>query len=350
MVGKSEKNKQLNVFKTPLIHFIDKNHELCQLADMIDWDKLEGEFKGYYANFGRPGIPIRKMVGLVVLKHLKNMSDENTVATWKENPYWQYFTGETYFQTDKPIEPSEFVHFRKRIGEEGCEKILKMSVGLFGEEAQENEIQVDTTVQEKNITFPTDTKPHKKIIEKCWTMAKAGDIQLRQSYKRTVKQLMLDQRNRNHPKRRKKAKAAARKIKTIAGRLLRDIERKLPEGTLGSYHDKLALYHKVLGQQKYTKDKIYSLHEPQVKCIAKGKEAKKYEFGNKTSIAKTRKSGIIVGALAFEENLYDGDTLPPKLNKYKGYWATHQKQQLSTGVTGEGPWPGRRRLPIQNHR
>ena len=317
MVGKSEQNKQLNMYKTPLIHFIDTSHELCQLTERIDWNKLEEEFKDFYAQLGRPSIPIRKMVGLVVLKHLKNLSDENTVATWKENPYWQYFTGEVYFQTDKPIEPSEFVHFRKRIGEKGCEKILKMSVDLFGKEAQESEIQIDTTVQEKNITFPTDTKLHKKIIEKCWTLAEMENIKLRQSYKRTIRQLMLEQRNRTHPKRKKKATAASRKIKTIAGRLVRDVERKLPEHALAFHKNKLGFYHKILEQQKDTKDKIYSLHEPDVKCIAKGKEAKKYEFGNKSSIAKTRKSGIIVGALGFKDNLYDGDTLPAQLEQIK---------------------------------
>jgi transposase, IS5 family len=174
-------------------------------------------------------------------------------------------------------------------------------------------VLIDTTVQEKNITFPTDTKLHKKIIDKCNSIAEKEGIKQRQTYKRTVKQLMIDQRFRNHPKRKKKANAAARKIKTIAGRLVRELERKLPEYQLIYYQDVIGIFNKILSQERNDKNKIYSIHEPDVKCIAKGKEAKPYEFGNKSSIVKTKNSGIIVGAMAFKENAYDGDTLEPQL-------------------------------------
>jgi len=315
MVGKTEKNPQLDIFRTPLIQFIKPDHETCILADKIDWDGVSKDFKGYYKDFGRPSVPLRRMIGLVLLKYMYNLSDESVVDRWMENPYWQYFTGEVFFQTEKPFDPSEFVHFRKRVGEKGAERLLKLSVDLFGKEAREKEVLIDTTVQEKNITFPTDTKLHKKIIDKCNTIAETEGIPLRQSYKRTAKQLMIDQRFRNHPKRKKKANAAARKIKTIAGRLVRDLERKMTDDQLAFYGRKLEIFHQVLEQQRYTKNKIYSIHEPHVKCIAKGKEAKPYEFGNKSSVVKTRKSGIIIGALAFNENLYDGDTLEPQLEQ-----------------------------------
>jgi IS5 family transposase len=126
---------------------------------------------------------------------------------------------------------------------------------------------------------------------------------------------MIDQRFREHPKRKKKANAAARKIRVIAGRVVRDLERKMTTQQLRKYDQELVLYHRVINQKQKDSNKIYSLHEPEVKCIAKGKEAKKYEFGNKVSIAKTMKSGIIVGALAFKENLYDADTLGPQLKQ-----------------------------------
>jgi len=313
MVGKSEKTPQLDIFKTPLKQFINLKHELCILADKINWESESEKFKGYYKDFGRPSIPLRRMIGLVLLKYMYNLSDESVVDRWIENPYWQYFTGEIFFQVEKPMDPSEFVHFRKRIGEKGAEDLLKLSIDLFGKEAKEKEVLIDSTVQEKNITFPTDTKLHKKIIDKCNTIAETEDIPLRQSYKRTVKQLMIDQRFRNHPKRKKKALAAARKIKTIAGRLVRDLERKMTDDQLEFYGRKLEIFHQILAQQRDTKNKIYSIHEPHVKCIAKGKEAKPYEFGNKSSLVKTRKSGIIIGALAFNENVYDGDTLEPQL-------------------------------------
>lgn len=315
MVGKTEKTPQLNFFQTPLVQFIDLKHPLCILAEKIDWKKVEEDFSIYYKNFGRPSVPIRKMVGLMILKHERNLSDERVVEMWKENPYWQYFCGETNFQTTGPFDASEFVHFRNRIGEEGAEKILKISVLLFGKEAIEDEVLVDTTVQEKNITFPTDTKLQKRIIEKVVKIANKEGIQLRQTYTRTLPQLMIEQRQRNHPKRRKKANAAARKIKTIAGRVLRDIQRKMTEAQKTQYSRDFDIFSKVLDQERHTPNKIYSLHEPHVKCIAKGKDSKQYEFGNKSSIVKTKNSGILIGAMAFEENLYDGDILPPQLDQ-----------------------------------
>lgn len=315
MVGKTEKNPQLSIFRIPLVQFIDLEHPLCILARKIDWDSVEKDFGNYYKNFGRPSIPIRKMVGLIMLKHLKNLSDESLAAGWKENPYWQYFCGEVNFQTSGPFDPSEFVHFRKRIGEEGAEKILKLTVMLFGKEAVENEVLVDTTVQEKNITFPTDTKLQKKIIHKVVKIARKEGIRLRQTYMRTLPQLMIEQRQRNHPKRKKKANAAARKIKTIAGRVVRDIENKMTLEQKSYYLKDLNLYKRVLAQKRNTPNKIYSLHEPHVRCIAKGKDAKQYEFGNKSSIVKTKTSGIIIGAMAFSENLFDGDTLPAQFEQ-----------------------------------
>jgi len=315
MVGKTEKNPQLDIFRTPLKQFINLNHELCILANKIDWERESEKFKGYYKDFGRPSVPLRRMIGLVLLKYMYNLSDEQVVDRWIENPYWQYFTGEVNFQVEKPIDPSEFVHFRKRIGETGAEELLKLSINLFAKEAKEKEVLIDTTVQEKNITFPTDTKNHKKIINKCNTIAQSEGIQLRQSYKRVIKQLMIDQRFRSHPKRKKKAIAAARKIKTIAGRIVRDIERKMDDVQLAYYGRTLEIFNQILQQEKDTKNKIYSIHEPHVKCIAKGKEHKPYEFGNKSSFVKTRKSGIIIGALAFTKNLYDGDTLEPQLEQ-----------------------------------
>jgi len=183
---------------------------------------------------------------------------------------------------------------------------------LHGKDAMEKEVTVDTTIQEKNITYPTDTKLQHKIIKSCRKIAKIEGIKLRQSYVREVKQLMIDQRFRNHPKRKKKAMAAARRIKTIAGRLVREMDRKLPDGL---YSKKLALYNRVLLQKKNDKNKIYSLHEPEVKCFNKGKEAKKFEYGNKSSIALTKNSNIVVGAIGFTENIYDGHTLEKQLNQ-----------------------------------
>jgi len=317
MVGKTESNPQLNVFRIPLVSVINMNHELVELSKRINWKSVEKDFITYYSATGRPAVPLRKMIGSMLLKQMYSLSDEAFVARWVENPYWQYFCGETYFQFEKPFDPSEFVHFRNRIGGPGAEKLLKLSISLFeAEEVNEKEVLVDTTVQEKNITFPTDTKMHKKIIEGCKKISEKENIKLRQSYKRTVSQLMIDQRFREHPRRRKKAMAAARKLKTIAGRLLREVERGLDDiDRLDAYDEQLWLYYRVLGQKRDSKDKLYSFHAPEVSCISKGKEHKKYEFGNKSGIVLTKNSGIIVGAMAFEGNPYDGHTLLPQLEQ-----------------------------------
>lgn len=317
MVGKIDKTPQLHIFKVPLLSFIREDHELCLLAKKISWDLIEKDFSEYYClDNGRPSIPIRKVVGVILLRRMFNLSDESVVDKWRENPYWQYFCGEVNFQHEPPFDPTELIKFRKRVGESGAERLLKLSIDLFDrKEIEEKFVLIDTTVQEKNITFPTDTKLQKKIIEKCRAIAAKEGIKLRQSYKRTLKQLMIDQRFREHPRRKKKANAAGRKIRTLAGRVLRDIERKLSQEQLIKYAAELYIFNLILQQKKGDKNKIYSIHEPDVKCIAKGKESKKYEFGNKSSIVKTKVSGIIVGALGFKDNPYDGHTLDPQLEQ-----------------------------------
>lgn len=317
MITKIDKTPQLEMFKIPLEHFIKENHQLVLLSKKIDWDSLEDNLSKYYCiDNGRPCIPIRAIAGILILKRMFNESDESVLERWVENPYWQYFCGEVYFQYSLPFDRTELIKFRKRIGEEGAEQILKMSIHLFPKkEIYEKEVLIDTTVQEKNITYPTDVKLQKKIIEKCRKIAKDEKIQLYQTYKRELKQLMIDQRFRSHPKRKKKALAAGRRIKVIAGRIFRGLYRKLDNEQHERHKELFDIFNQVLIQEKKGKDKIYSIHQPHVKCIAKGKEAKKYEFGNKSSIVKTKKSGIIIGAMAFTENIYDGDTLEPQLKQ-----------------------------------
>ena len=246
MVGKQDKTPQLGIFDTPLERFINLEHELCILSKKIDWDSIEEDFSFYYSEIGRPSVPIRRMIGLLLLKHIYNLSDEAIVDRWIENPYWQYFSGELVFQTDKPFDPTEFIHFRNRIGKEGAERLLKISVQLFGKEALEKEVLIDSTVQEKNITYPTDAKLHKRIIDKVNKIAKQEGIVLRQTYTRTLKQLLIDQRFHSHPKRRKKAKAALRKIKTIAGRQVRDIERQFTDNQKEKYQELFIILNKIL--------------------------------------------------------------------------------------------------------
>lgn len=315
MIGKAPDKNQKYLYDTELKGLLDPRQPLYKLADEIPWGELENTLKEFYSDKGRPAKHVRMMTALLILKQLYNLSDEKVVEQWTQNPYFQYFSGEIIFQWKIPVEPSDIPHFRKRIGEAGVEKIFQISIKIHKEDALEKEVVVDTTVQEKNITFPTDVKLQTKIIKKCIKIAKEANIELRQTYTRTLKKLIQSQRFRNHAKNYKKAYKAAKKIKTIAGRLVRELERKLPENVKYLHNNELEMFKKVLNQKKDDKDKIYSLHEPQVYCIAKGKEHKKYEFGCKVGIALTKTTGIIVGSLSFKENTYDGHTLKPILKQ-----------------------------------
>jgi len=268
---------------------------------------------------GKPAKPIRLMVALLILKYVRSVSDENLVEQWSENIYYQYFSGEQFFQPSIPCVPTELVAFRQRIGEAGMELILKESIRVNEPPDDDKPIavSVDTTVQEKNITYPTDDKLYKKIIKKCWAIADKEGIDLRQSYSRTVSKLSHTQRFKRTKNGARDARKAGKKIKIIAGRLVRELARKLPLERLGMYLPRLKLYQRVLSQKRGDSNKIYSLHEPDVKCYAKGKEHKKFEFGSKASILVDQQSGIIMGALNFSETLHDSKTLPKVLEQYE---------------------------------
>lgn len=300
-----------------LLDQLNPKHPLLLLAKQLPWGFLEQEFSPLYANIGRPAKPIRLMVGLCLLKHMENLSDEAVVRNWVQNPYYQAFCGETEFQWQLPCDPTDLIYFRKRIGADGFEKILAASIVLHGDAVLEKEVCVDTTVQEKNITFPTDAKLYRKIIVRCWRIAREHAIALSRTYAKEVKQRRLELRFGQHPRKRALACKAQRRLKTIAGRLLREIQRKLPADVLAHYAEDFALYQRVLNQKRSDKNKIYSLHEPHVYCMSKGKEHQRYEFGTKVSIMTTRDSKIILGALAFASNVYDGHTLPAVIEQIK---------------------------------
>ncbi len=267
---------QLGLF-TGLSDQLNQKHPLYQLSHKIDWSVFENAFKIYYSETkGKPSKPIRLMVSLLILKYVRNLSDESLVEQWSENIYYQYFSGEHHFQPSIPCVPTELVAFRQRIGEAGVELILKESIRVNEppDDGPAAVVSVDTTVQEKNITYPTDDKLYKKIIKKCWKIAGEEEIDLRQSYRRVVKKLSHQQRFKNTKAGARDARKANKRIKIIAGRLVRELARKLPLVRLGVYLPDLKLYQRVLSQKRDDRDKIYSLHEPDVKCYAKGKNTK----------------------------------------------------------------------------
>jgi IS5 family transposase len=320
MIGKLPDTTQGELFRPLLMEMINKDHPLALLADTIDWQYFEKEFRSLYSTVGTSSVPIRLIVGCLMLKHLYNLGDETLAKSWIENPYMQYFCGMRCFEHKFPFDPSDFCHFRKRIGETGFEKIFSYSVKLHGENSRGKSSSwhlSDTTVQENNTTFPTDAKLCKKVIDKCNKLAKSQDIKMRRSYTRESKQLLRDTYNSKHPKRVKQANKARRRLKTIANIQLRDLERKMSLIQRNSFQAKLALYKRAVNQEKNDKEKVYSLHKPFTKCIAKGKPHKPYEFGNKVGIITTGNHGrkIITAVQAFVANLFDGHTIEPLLNQ-----------------------------------
>jgi IS5 family transposase len=320
MLKKLPQNPQLEMYKTVLTNFIHPEHKLCLLAKEIDWIGLEQEFAPLYGSTGRPSVPIRTIVGLLLLKQMYNLGDETIMDRYLENPYWQHFCGEIYFQYKLPFDPSDFVHFRKRIGEKGMKKLFRQSIDLFGEEVvrkETREVRFDTTVQEKNITFPTDRKLTERAIEHCKRIAQKEGIRLKRTYTREIRNLKQELRFSRGPRNLKKLRRAQTKLHRIAWKIFYDLVNQIDPETQRSYYGKLNVIFRALTQKKDDKNKVYSIHEPEVLCIAKGKEHKPYEFGNKSSFAYTRKTGIIVGALAIEGNKYDGHTLKPQLQQVR---------------------------------
>lgn len=306
MKAKPARNDQGNFLYKDLIDQLNPSHPLLTLAAAIPWERFEQEFSGLYSQRGRPAKPIRLMVGLMILKQFENLSDERVIEAWVQNPYYQAFCGEIHFQWKPPCDHSDFTYFRRRIGEDGAHLIFEVSVGLHGDGAKEREITVDTTVQEKNITFPTDVKLLTKIIKKCRKIAADEGLGLRRSFRRELPGLL---------RQRFKSRKTIKRIRTMAGVLIRELERKLPKEALARHTESLQLFQRVHDQKRTDKDKIYSLHEPDVLCIGKGKEHKKYEFGRKASIAVTKTTGVIVGAMSFNKNIFDGHTLPDVLEQ-----------------------------------
>lgn len=317
MLGKNPK-KQPELFRPMLVDFIDDKHELVLLSEKIDGDYFEDEFSPLYSKTGNPSHPIRFMVGCLLLKHLYNLGDETLASAWIMNPYMQYFCGRVFFEHQFPCDPSNFVHFRKRIGEKGIEKIFSYSVRMHdAKTSTSNFVLSDTTVQENNTTFPTDAKLCKKVIDYCNKIAENEGIKQRQRYTKVSKQLVRNTYNGKHPKRAKLARKSQRQLKTIAMRLIRELERNFTAEQQEFYRESMELYTKAVTQKRNDTDKVYSLHKPFTRCIAKGKAHKQYEFGNKVGLVTTSNKGkkIILGIKAFLQTPYDGHTIEPLLEQ-----------------------------------
>lgn len=318
----SETISQGDLFRSKLEQILDHSHPLYRLAGQIQWSVFEEAFGSLYVeDNGRPGLPIRLMVGLHYLKHAFNESDESVVAKLLENPYWQYFCGFEYFQHRLPLDPSSMTRWRQRIGPEGMKKMLGETLetakrGNLLKEQHMDRVNVDTTVQEKAIAFPTDARLYDKARRALVRAAEERGVKLRQSYPRLGKRALLMQGRYAHARQMKRAKRETRKLKTYLGRVIRDIRRKQPkpDKELAILLHRAERIHK---QKRNDKNKLYSMHAPEVECIAKGKAHKKYEFGCKVSVASTSKDNWIVGVEALHDNPYDGHTIKGALEQIK---------------------------------
>ncbi len=305
------------MFQTPLSRIINAKHPLCILAAKIRWSEFDKAFGPLYCEGkGRPGNPTRLMVGLHYLKHTYSLSDEEVVLQWLENPYWQYFCGNEYFEHDFPIDASSMTRWRKRVKEAGMEKLLGetintgLDIGVL-KKASIKKLNVDTTVQEKAISFPTDAKLYHRMREKLVKMSKEHGVMLRQSYKFKSKHSLFKSGSYSHARQMRRFKRELRRLRTYLGRVVRDIERKVSgdKRLQVAFSESLVLARRIMSQRRQDRDKVYSIHATEVECISKGKAHKKYEFGCKVGVVATSKESFIVGMKAYHGNPYDGHTL-----------------------------------------
>jgi len=318
--SKKEPDGSGDLFRARLDQIINMRHELVRLGQTIDWDWIDEELSGFYRDSGRPAVPTRFMVGLLLLKHIHGLSDEGVCERWVNDPYFQHFTGETFFQHALPHERSGLSHWRQRIGDK-LEVLLAESLRVAHDTGALKKddlarITVDTTVQPKNVTHPTDAKLMLAAIEKLAEQAKGAGVPLRQSYARVAKRAALMAGRYAHAKQFKRMNRELKFLRTRLGRLVRDIRRKTAGDAAleEAFAVPLGKAMQIRRQRQQQRGwKLHSWHAPETECIGKGKAHKPWEFGCKVSIATTNrrcKGGqFVVHAKAFHGNPYDGHTL-----------------------------------------
>ena len=312
-----------DLFRHRLENLIDRRHELVRLSGLIDWQRFEEAWGDAFCEHGRPAIATRLIAGLYYLKHTYGLSDEQVVQRWSENPYWQYFCGEVYFQHELPLNPSSMTRWRKRLGESGVESLLSATIEAAVEakavkRRDLKRVTVDTTVQEKAIAFPTDSKLYNRFRERLVRLAKTHRVPLRQSYVRVGPRLLFKNNRYGYARQTRRMRRTTAKLKTVLGRVYRDLERKLvdqPEAVQAAFVGEMALARRLLAQQRQDKNKLYALHAPEVECIAKGKLPKRYEFGVKVSVTTTNRSNLVVGARSLLGNPHDSHSLKEALQQ-----------------------------------
>ena len=311
-------------FRARLDHMIDLRQPLVVLASRMPWQQIEASLAHLFSrkahtglampdldlfgeaalpaarqsNAGRPRIPLRTMIALLYLKHAFDLSDEAVVERWSDSPNMQYFSGMAYFEPRLPCDATTLIKFRRLLGEEGVEELLAQTITLAVSlklipAAALATVVVDSTVQEKAVAHPTDSKLLETARSKLVAAAQDAGIELKQTFAREGRLLRFKAGRYAHAKQFKRMRRVIKRQSTVVGRLVREIERKNTTG----------------------RAKLYAWHAPEVECIAKGKSRTPYEFGVKVGIAMTLKHNLIVGARAFPGKPYDGHTLREQLEQ-----------------------------------
>lgn len=324
MRPKVKVREEQELFRQPLREQIDVKHPLVRLADLIDWERLDGVMsESFKSARGRPATSTRLIAGLLYLQHAFGLSDEDVVWQWLENPYWQVLTGETYLQTKAPIDPSSLTRWRKRLGEGGVEELLAETIEVAKKaqvikSASLKRVIVDTTVMEKAIAHPTDSRLLERCREHLVKEAGRHGLKLRQNYNREAPRLASQIGRYAHAKQSKRMNKALRTLRSRVGRVMRDVERQIgtvAESGRASLEALIAKTKRILTQRQKTRNKLYALHAPEAECISKGKARQPYEFGVKVSITTTHREGLVVGARSMPGNPYDGHTLEEALEQ-----------------------------------
>lgn len=332
-----ETSQEADLFREELTQIINHRHPLFILAEQIDWDKAATIVEQWFDDScGRPAKSSRLIAGLFLLKQLKNISDEDLPELWVENAYWQHFCGEKYFQHEFPIHPTSMTKWRKQMTAEDAQALLQLTIETAlktqtVKPSEFNRVNIDTTVQEKAVAYPTDSGLMVKAIIKLGKLAKANDLPIKQSYKFVAKKQLFKGANYRRAQQMKRAKKSDAKLKTYLGRLVRDIERKLEahEPLKPAFQALLDKANRLLTQTRTSKNKLYSLHAPEVACIAKGKVTKRYEFGVKVSVVASQESNVILGAQALPGTPYDGHTLRPALDQVEAITGIRPKHTFA---------------------
>jgi IS5 family transposase len=322
MKPREQSRGQDDLFRSRLDQIIDMRHELVRLGCLIDWQTIGDRLGEMHENGpGQPPLPTRLMAGLAILKHMHNLSDEELTARWVENPYYQHFCGEEHFRHKAPFDRSSMTRWRQRMGEERLEVLLQESLSVAVttkavDPKDLSKITVDTTIQEKAITFPTDAKLLNRARVMLVKLAKKHGVKLRQGYPRVGKRALMKYQRYAHAKQWNRARRELRSLRTWLGRVIRDIDRKVRHNrSLNAiFRPKLFLAQRVHDQKRGQRGrKVYSIHAPEVECIGKGKAHKPYEFGVKVSVATTVQPSaggqFVLAAKALPGNPYDGHTL-----------------------------------------